>query len=73
MILEQEIKSCLNNGIYVCLELDANAKVGEMIQNNPQDYISPNGRLLLDILERNNLILVNGTTKCIGKVTRTKK
>ena len=72
MLLEQEIKSCLNNGIYLCLELDANAKVGEMIQNNPQDSISPNGRLLLDILERNNLILVNGTTKCIGKVTRTK-
>ena len=41
-------------------------------QNNPQDAISPNGQLLLDVLERNNLILVNGTSKCVGKITRSK-
>ena len=42
---------------------DANAKVGELIENNPQEEISPNGRLLIEIIERNNLILVNGTSK----------
>ena len=72
MLLEQEIQSCINSGCYLCLELDANAKVGGVIQNNPQDAISPNGQLLLDVLERNNLILVNGTSKCAGKITRSK-
>ena len=34
--------------------------------------ISHNGRLLLDILEPNDLILVNGIEKCQGKITRIK-
>ena len=59
-ILDQEVQFCLNNGLYLCIELDANAKVGEFIENNPQSDISPNGRLLLNIIERNNLVLVNG-------------
>ena len=54
------------------MELDANAKVGEIIDNNPQQTSSPNGKLFLDLLERNNLILVNGTSKCAGQITRTK-
>ena len=71
-LLDQEVQFCLNQGIYLCMELDANAKVGEVIQNNPQETISPNGILLLDIIERNNLILVNGTDICEGKITRQK-
>ena len=63
-LLDQEINCCVSNGYLLCLELDANAKVGDFIQNNPQEDISPNGRLLIDIIERNNLILVNGTSKC---------
>jgi hypothetical protein len=47
-LLDQEIQFCLNSGIFLCMELDANAKVGEYIENNPQETISPNGRLLLD-------------------------
>ena len=54
----------------LCLELDANAKVGcEAIMNNPQCDISANGYLLLDMIERNQLILVNGTSRCKGKIT----
>ena len=72
-LLDQEVQFCVNNGILLCLELDANAKVGELIENNPQEEISPNGRLLIEIIERNNLILVNGTSKCEGKITRQKQ
>ena len=71
-ILEQEIQFCINNGVLLCLELDANAKVGDMIVNNPQVTVSPNGRILINIIERNNLILVNGTEKCTGIITRQK-
>ena len=45
------------------MELDANPKLGELIENKTQEVISPNGRLLIEIIERNNLILVNGTSK----------
>ena len=62
-LLEQEIQFCINSGIFLCMELDANAKVGEIIENNPQLSISQIGRLLIDIIERNNLILVNGNDK----------
>ena len=62
-LLDQEVQFCLNSGIYMCMELDTNAKVGLIIENNPQEIISPNGRLLIDIIQRNNLILVNGTSK----------
>ena len=72
MLSVQEIQFCINSGIFHCMELDANAKVGEIIENNPQLSISQIGRLLKDIIERNNLILVNGNDKCEGEITRQK-
>ena len=54
----------------VCLQLDANGKVGKEIINGDPHDISPNGRLLLDLIERKSLILVNGTDKCMGVITR---
>ena len=68
--LEQEIQFCINNGILLCLELDANAKVGDMIVNNHQVTDSPNGRILINIIERNNPILVHGTEKSSGIITK---
>ena len=41
------------------IELDANAKLGkEHIKDDPND-ITENGKLLLDIVARNNLTIVN--------------
>ena len=72
-ILDQQIQECLNKNIMLCLELDANAKVGNVaIPYNPQENISPNGQLLLELIERNQLILVNASSKCHGKLTRVK-
>ena len=35
--------------------------------------MSSNGRILFDILKRQNLIIVNATEKCEGVITRYKK
>ena len=69
-ILDQEIENAKTNNCMVCLQLDANGKVGKEIINGDPHDISPNGRLLLDLIERKSLILVNGTDKCMGVITR---
>ena len=54
----------------VCLELDANAKVGlTVIQNDPHE-MSINGEYLMEFTERNNLVICNATDKCDGTITR---
>ena len=50
--------------------MDANAKVGkDVIVGDPQDT-SDNGRLLLDLVDRQNLKILNASEKCSGTVTR---
>ena len=69
-VLDQQIENAMNNDCMVCVQLDANGKVGrELINGDPHD-ISPKGQLLIDLIERKCLILVNGTDKCYGVITR---
>ena len=52
--------------------MDANAKVGaDYIEGDP-NVMSSNGELLIDFVERNNLIICNGTDLCKGLITRTR-
>ena len=37
------------------------------------NQISANGKILMDIVRRNGLIVVNSTSKCFGTITRTRK
>ena len=68
--LEEEIIKAKLNGSMICIELDANAKLGgDIIRNDPHKR-SANGELLLGILVRNNLIVCNGTAQCSGLITR---
>ena len=53
-VLEEEISQTLASDRMVCLELDANAKIGNQIIRNDPHEISANGKLLLSIVERNN-------------------
>ena len=70
LALETEIEKSELAGISVIIELDANSKLGKQyIPNDPHD-MSPNGALLSDIIERHNLIVCNGSTKCSGTITR---
>ena len=72
-VLEEEISQTLASDRMLCLELDANAKIGNQIIRNDPHEISANGKLLLSIVERNNLVIVNATNKCFGTITRMKK
>ena len=67
--LEEEIISCSSNSCEIILQLDANAKLGnKIIPGDPND-MSPNDRLFLDIITRNNLFLVNSSELCKGIIT----
>ena len=48
----------------ICLEMDANAKLGSgIIQGDPKDQ-SKNGKLLENILVENDLVVVNAQKIC---------
>ena len=54
----------------VMIELDANAKLGNRVIKDDPHKISNNGKVLLDIIERQNLIVTNSLDICKGKITR---
>ena len=65
VILNAKMEECL----YI-LELDSNAKVGfQVIKSDPHPQ-SPNGMLLTEMIQRNNLYLCNASNKCEGSVSR---
>ena len=68
--LEEEVIKAKLSGALVCIELDANAKLGfDIIENDPHE-VSANGELFLGVIERNNLIVGNATQLCNGVITR---
>ena len=67
---ETAIQCAKLNGNLICSELDANSKIGmENLLFDP-NHISSNGRILMDIVNRNGLIVVNSTNKYTGTITR---
>ena len=50
--------------------MDANSKLGPKYIKEDPHKMSPNGELLAGIVERQHLVVVNGTKVCKGKVTR---
>ena len=66
--LDEEVKSAKLAGALICLELDANSKLGpEIIPGDPHPQ-SKNGKLL-----ENDMIVVNGLGISEGKITRYRK
>ena len=71
--MEARVTAAKDNQKLVCIQLDANSKLGgEIIKGDPNE-MSSNGRILLDVIKRQNLIVVNSTEKCSGLITRYKK
>ena len=71
--LEQEIVNAKMFNNLICIEMDANAKLGkEVIKSDPNPR-SSNGDLLFELCERNNLIICNATDLCQGIITRERK
>ena len=68
--LEQEIVAAKSSNCMVLLQMDANGKVeNTCIQGDPNN-MSANGRLLVDLIRRENLVLVNSSPVCSGVITR---
>ena len=68
--LEKEVNKAEMEGKSVMIEIDANSKLGlERIPNSKHE-ISPNGKLLADIIDRHAMFVINGSEKCQGVITR---
>ena len=68
--IEAQIISAKTNNCMILLQLDANAKVGTKYIKEDPNQISDNGRIMMDIIERQNLELANSSEKCVGTITR---
>ena len=57
----------------ICIQMDANSKLGS--EYIPEDVKpqSKNGKILAKVIDDNDLIVVNGTEKCTGLITRHRK
>lgn len=70
--LESRIISAKSEKKMICIEGDANSKLGKSwIKGDPHE-ISANGKMLADLITRQNLVVVNATEKCYGVLTRYK-
>ena len=72
--LEKEIVAAFKENCMILIELDANAKIGSnLIKNNPHQNVTNNGKFLIDMAERRNLVILNTLKKCEGTITRQRK
>ena len=67
--LEKQVISAFEADCDIVIELDANAKVGSSILENDPNSQSENGKLMMEMLERQNLHLVNASSLCKGTIT----
>ena len=68
--LEKEVIEAKDQDCLVIIQLDANAKVGCEVINGDVNPISGNGKLLLDMVMRQNLHIGNALEVCEGLITR---
>ena len=68
--MEQEIVSAKHLNCMVLIQCDANAKLGREIITQDPHKISENGRVLKDLIYRENLSLLNTSNLCHGAITR---
>ena len=58
-------------GKEVFIEMDANSKLGANVIKDDPHAQTPNGKILMSILERHGLKVINGIgDKCQGVITR---
>ena len=62
-----------DDGCGIIIEMDANAKLGSNILQGDPNLMSNNGKILMDIAERQNLTFGNLSNKCKGSITRHRK
>ena len=70
--LEEEIVNCEEHNCGLIAELDCNAKLGSHVMAGDPNSMSSNGKLLWDIVERRECMVVNTSDKCNGTITRSR-
>ena len=70
LTLEKEVNKAEMAGKSVFIEIDANSKLGTDKVPGVNQVISPNGKLLADVIDRHALSVVNGLDRCEGVITR---
>ena len=71
MGLEEEVLSAKSESCMVIIQMDANAKVvRNILSSDPNTSADSNGRQMLELVTRQNLVLLNVDSKCSGAVTR---
>ena len=58
------------NGALVCIQMDANAKLGSTFIARDPNLISKNGEKLQEIIQNNDLVVVNSKAICKGVIIR---
>ena len=71
--LEKEVIKAKNENYCVLIGMDANAKVGHTVIQNDPNPTSSNGKLLLGMIHRQNLVVLNSDPRCEGTITRYRK
>ena len=67
---ESEVIRASKSGLSILIQMDANAKLGSGLIPNDPHRMSSNGKLLFDIMNRNNLVCLNSDPRCEGTITR---
>ena len=68
--IESEVIAARENGCLVVVQMDANAKIGrEKFPLDPNEE-SKNGRIMIEMIDRQELTIANTVDKCIGAITR---
>ena len=68
--LETEIVKTELAGKSIIIAMDANSKLGpQYIPKDPHE-MSPNGKILANIITRHALVVANGSIRCTGTITR---
>ena len=68
--IEKEIIFAKEQNCKILLHMDANAKIGkEYLLSDPNDT-SSNGKIMLQMIERQNLFILNTDEGCKGVITR---
>ena len=71
--METEVLKAKDNDCMVMIEMDANAKVGKDVIKDDPNKMTGNGKLLMDMLKRQNLTILNSLDICSGTITRERK
>jgi hypothetical protein len=71
--VETEVTKAKDNNALAVIEMDANAKVGKDVLRGDPHNMTGNEKLILEMLEGQNLTILNSLGICRGCITRERK